>query len=110
MSAIHLIGWGIESLEGVDGNFEIGEVSVLIPHCIGREIARCEMGIADDGFDFGVHLVACPDVELMTHEAAAFSIAIALISFTLIVTLSPGITISRPASNSISPVTSVVRK
>ena len=38
------------------------------------------------------------------------SIAIGAISFTSMVTLSPGITISRPASNEISPVTSVVRK
>jgi len=38
------------------------------------------------------------------------SMAIGLISFTVIDTLSPGITISLPSGNSIAPVTSVVRK
>ena len=38
------------------------------------------------------------------------SMAIGAISLTLILTLSPGITISVPGSSSISPVTSVVRK
>ena len=38
------------------------------------------------------------------------SMAIGLISLTVIVTLSPGITISLPSGNSIAPVTSVVRK
>jgi len=38
------------------------------------------------------------------------SIATGTISFTDIVTLSPGITISLPSGNLISPVTSVVRK
>ena len=39
-----------------------------------------------------------------------FSIAIGVINFTVNPTLSPGITISVPASNSATPVTSVVRK
>ncbi len=38
------------------------------------------------------------------------SIAIGAISYTVILMLSPGITISVPLGNSISPVTSVVRK
>jgi len=38
------------------------------------------------------------------------SIATGTINLTLIVTLSPGITISRPSVKKISPVTSVVRK
>ena len=38
------------------------------------------------------------------------SIAIGAISFTVIFTLSPGITISMPSGSSQAPVTSVVRK
>ncbi len=39
-----------------------------------------------------------------------FSMAIGVINFTSMLTLSPGITISTPSGNSMSPVTSVVRK
>ena len=41
---------------------------------------------------------------------SSFSIAIGMISSTLIPTLSPGITISRPSGSATLPVTSVVRK
>ena len=58
--------------------------------------------------------VTCPAPTVLPPSRIAkrrpLSIATGTINFTVIVTLSPGMIISRPVGNSISPVTSVVRK
>ena len=68
----------------------------------------CSLTLTSDIFDTTPAPTVRPPSRIAKRRPS--SIAIGLISSTVILMLSPGITISTPSGNSTAPVTSVVRK
>ena len=83
-------------------------------NCSRLPIMRIRLQFTGNEYNYLMISITCPAPTVRPPSRIAkrrpLSIATGTIRFTVIVTLSPGITISRPSGSTISPVTSVVRR